>query len=193
MKSICVFCGGNPGARPTYLAAARYLGERLAARGFGLVYGGASTGLMGAVADGALARGGRVTGVLPEFMIPREVAHRGLHELHLVSSMHQRKAEMVARADAFVALPGGFGTLDELFEVLTWSQLGLHHKPVGLLDVEGYFSPLVTFLDHAAHEGLLRPEHRAMLFVEQDPDQLVDRFAGVRPSFAPGALGPSQT
>ena len=193
MKSICVFCGSNPGARPSYLAAARNLGERIAARGFGLVYGGASTGLMGAVADGALARGGRVTGVLPEFMIAREVAHRGLHELHLVSSMHQRKAEMVARADAFIALPGGFGTLDELFEVLTWSQLGLHHKPCGLLDVEGYFSPLVTFLDHAAHEGLLRPEHRAMLFVEQDPDPLIARFAGVRPSFAPGALEPSQT
>jgi uncharacterized protein (TIGR00730 family) len=186
MRSVCVFCGGNPGARPIYVVAARNLGEVIAARGLGLVYGGASTGLMGAVADGALARGGRVTGVLPEFMIPREIAHRGLSELHFVSSMHQRKAEMVARADAFIALPGGFGTLDELFEVLTWSQLGLHHKPCALLDVDGYFAPLCAFLDHATVEGLLRPEHRAMVFLESDPERLVARLAGARP------LEPSQ-
>jgi uncharacterized protein (TIGR00730 family) len=178
MKSICVFCGGNPGVRPSYAAAARRLGEVVADRGLGLVYGGSSAGLMGAVADGAISRGGRVTGVLPRFMISREIAHHGLHELRFVGSMHERKAEMVARADAFVALPGGFGTLDELFEVLTWSQLDLHHKPCALLDVDGYFAPLLAFLDHAASEGLLRPEHRAMLFVEQDPDRLVDRLVG---------------
>jgi uncharacterized protein (TIGR00730 family) len=177
MESVCVFCGGNPGARPVYAAAASRLGEAIAARGLTLVYGGANGGLMGAVADGALSRGGRVVGVLPSFMTSREIAHRGLTELLLVGSMHERKAEMAARAGAFVALPGGFGTMDELFEVLAWSQLGLHHKPCALLDVEGYFAPLVAFLDHAAAEGLLRPEHRAMLFVEQDPERLVDRLA----------------
>jgi len=193
MKSVCVFCGGNPGARPSYAAAARRLGEVLAARALTLVYGGASTGLMGAVADGALARGGRVVGVLPEFMVAREVAHPGLTELRLVGSMHERKAEMAARADAFVALPGGFGTLDELFEILTWSQLGLHHKPCALLDVDDYYAPLVTFLDHAAREGLLRPEHRAMLFVERDPERLAERLASYSPPAVARVLDPSQT
>jgi uncharacterized protein (TIGR00730 family) len=193
MRSVCVFCGGNPGARPSYAAAARQLGEALAARGLALVYGGASVGLMGAVADAALAGGGRVYGVLPGFMTRREVAHRGLTELALVGSMHERKAEMAARSDAFVALPGGFGTLDELFEVLTWSQLGLHQKPVALLDVDGYFAPLVAFLDHATAEGLIRPEYRAMLFVERDADALLDRLAShVAPS-VPQALTPAQT
>jgi uncharacterized protein (TIGR00730 family) len=193
MKSVCVFCGANPGVRPSYAAAARHLGEVLAARGLTLVYGGASTGLMGAVADAALAGGGKVVGVLPEFMVAREVAHPGLTELHLVSSMHERKAAMAARADAFVALPGGFGTLDELFEVLTWSQLGLHHKPCALLDVDGYYAPLVTFLDRAAAEGLLRPEHRAMLFVERDPERLAVRLASFSLPVMPRAIEPSQT
>jgi len=193
MKSVCVFCGGNPGGRPSYLSAARRLGEAIAARGLTVVYGGASVGLMGAVADAALARGGAVTGVLPGFMAAREIAHPALTELLWVGSMHERKAEMAARADAFVALPGGFGTLDELFEVLTWSQLGLHHKPCALLDVDGYFTSLVAFLDHAAAEGLLRPEHRAMLFVERDPAVLVERLAGAPVPPAAGGLDPSQT
>lgn len=193
MKSVCVFCGANPGARPSYAAAARHLGEALAARGLAVVYGGASTGLMGAVADAALARGGQVHGVLPEFMIAREIAHRGLTALHIVASMHERKAEMAARADAFVALPGGFGTLEELFEVLTWSQLGLHHKPCALLDVDGYYAPLVTFLDHATAEGLLRPEYRAMLFVEQAPERLVERLLTHAVPAVPRVLGPGQT
>ena len=193
MKSVCVFCGGNPGARPSYRTAAERLGEALAARGLTLVYGGASVGLMGAVADAALARGGRVVGVLPEFMTAREVGHEGLTELLLVGSMHERKAEMAARADAFVALPGGYGTLDELFEVLTWAQLGLHHKPCALLDVDGYYAPLVAFLDRAAAEGLLRPEHRAMLFVEEDAERLVERLASYRVPVVPTVLAPSQT
>lgn len=193
MKSVCVFCGGNPGARPSYAAAARQLGEGLADRGLGLVYGGASVGLMGAVADAALAKGGAVYGVLPDFMIKREIAHRGLTELELVGSMHERKARMGERSDAFVALPGGFGTLDEIFEVLTWSQLGLHQKPVALLDVDGYWTALVAFLDHAAREGLLRPEHRAMLFVETDVPKLLDRLATYTLPEVPRAIGRDQT
>jgi uncharacterized protein (TIGR00730 family) len=193
MESVCVFCGGNPGARPAYAEAARRLGEVLAARGLTLVYGGAGGGLMGAVADGALSGGGRVVGVLPGFMTAREIAHRGLTELVVVGSMHERKAVMAARAGAFVALPGGFGTLDELFEVLTWSQLGLHHKPCALLDVEGYFAPLIAFLDHAAAEGLVRPEHRALLFVEHDPGRLVDRLATHPLPTVDRVIEPSQT
>jgi uncharacterized protein (TIGR00730 family) len=193
MKSVCVFCGGNPGARPSYAAAAKKLGDAIAARGLAVVYGGASSGLMGMLADAALARGGEVYGVLPEFMISREVAHRGLTELVLVGSMHERKAAMAARADAFVALPGGFGTMDELFEVLTWSQLGLHHKPCALLDVDGYYEPLVAFLDRATSEGLLRPEYRAMLFVERDVDALLDRLATYALPVVPKAIEPSQT
>lgn len=193
IESVCVFCGGNPGARPSYMAAAAKLGQVLGERGIAVVYGGASVGLMGAVADGALSVGGKVHGVLPEFMIAREVAHPRLTELELVGSMHQRKASMAARAGAFVALPGGFGTLDELFEILTWSQLGLHKKPIALLDVDGYFTGLVTFLDHAMKEGLLRPEHRAMLFVESDAAKLVDRLASYPVPDVPKALGPGQT
>jgi hypothetical protein len=193
MQRVCVFCGGNPGARPSYAAAAQRLGDALAARGLVLVYGGASTGLMGTIADAALARGGEVVGVLPEFMVAREVAHRGLTEMVLVGSMHERKAEMGARSDAFVALPGGFGTMDELFEVLTWSQLGLHQKPVALLDVDGYYDALVAFLDHATREGLIRPEYRAMLFVDSDVERLLDRLASYPLPEVPRALGPGQT
>jgi uncharacterized protein (TIGR00730 family) len=193
MKSVCVFCGGNPGSRPIYLAAARRLGETLAARGLRLVYGGSSTGLMGAVADAALARGGAVVGVLPEFMIAREIAHKSLSELVLVGSMHERKAQMAARADAFVALPGGFGTMDELFEVLTWSQLGLHQKPCALLDVEGYYASLAAFLDHATAEGIVRPEYRAMLLVDDDPARLLDRIEGYALPAVPRVLDPSRT
>ncbi|MFT3765505.1 MAG: TIGR00730 family Rossman fold protein [Minicystis sp.] len=193
MRNVCIFCGAHPGARPAYALTAQRLAEAMAARGLGLVYGGASVGLMGLIADTALAKGGKVYGVLPEFMVARELAHRGLTELVLVGSMTERKAEMAARSDAFVALPGGFGTLDELFEVLTWSQLGLHKKPVALLDVEGYWSSLVAFLDHAVREGLLRPEYRAMLFVEDDVDKLLDRLTRHPVPEVPQALGPGQT
>src|SRR4051812_46220785 len=176
MKSVCVFCGANPGVRPVYLEAAARLGAVLAERGLAVVYGGATVGLMGAVADAALAKGGVVHGVIPTFLEAKELAHRGLTTLAVVGSMNERKARMAELSDAFVSLPGGYGTLDELFEMLTWSQLDLHRKPSALLDVDGYFTSLVAFLDRAAAEGLLRREHREMLLVESEPARLVDRL-----------------
>jgi uncharacterized protein (TIGR00730 family) len=193
MKSVCVFCGGNPGRSPAYAEAARRFGEALAGRGLGLVYGGASVGLMGIVADAALRRGGEVYGVLPTFLKAREIEHLALTELSLVDTMHERKAAMAARSDAFVALPGGYGTLDELFEILTWAQLGLHRKPAALLNVEGYFDGLLAFLDHATSEALVRPEHRAMLLVESDPEILIDKLASYEAPAVPKWLRPSQT
>src|SRR5438309_11302592 len=160
MQRICVFAGSNSGARQAYLAAAKELGAEIARRGYGMVYGGASLGLMGACADAALAGGAEVVGVLPRALTSREVAHHGLTELRIVSSLHERKAVMSALSDAVVALPGGCGTLDELFEAITWGQLGLHEKPIGLLDVDGYFGPLFAFLDHIAAEGFVRPALR---------------------------------
>jgi uncharacterized protein (TIGR00730 family) len=177
LRSICVFCGSSPGARPDYAAAARALADELCARGLGLVYGGASVGVMAAVADAVLARGGQVIGVIPEALMARELAHPALTELHVVGTMHQRKARMVDLADGFVALPGGFGTLDELFEVLTWAQLGLHDKPCGLLDVADYFEHLVRFVDHLVAERMVREEHRALLLRERDPAALLDAMA----------------
>jgi hypothetical protein len=186
MKRVCLFCGGNLGARPAYAEAAQAFGAALGRRGLGLVYGGADAGLMGAAADAALAAGAPVHGVLPRFMAPREIAHRKLTELVWVESMNERKERMASLSDAFVALPGGYGTMDELFEMLTWVQIGQilpgsavaqRGKPVGLLDVEGFYTPLVAFLDHATREGLIRPEHRAALIVESDVDRLLDRLA----------------
>jgi uncharacterized protein (TIGR00730 family) len=162
---VLVFCGSGPGRRPEYMTAAAELGRRLAAEGLGTVYGGASVGMMGAVADGALGAGGEVTGVIPRQLVDRELAHPGLSELHVVASMHERKALMLSLADAVVALPGGAGTMDELFEVLTWSQLGLHEKPVGLLNIAGYYTSLLSFLDHAVNERLLRAQQRDSLIV----------------------------
>jgi len=193
MKSVCVFCGGNPGRNPAYLEAARAFGEQLARNGLELVYGGAQVGLMGAVADATLVHGGEVFGVIPEFIAAREIAHLGVTKLEVVSSMHERKAKMAARADAFVALPGGYGTLDEIFEILTWSQLGLHRKPCAVLNVAGYFDGLLTFLDHAAEEQLLRPEYRAMLLVESDPARLVARLRDHQPPVVEVWLKPGQT
>ncbi len=193
IESICVFCGGNPGARPSYTAAAVRFGEVLAERGIALVYGGSSVGLMGVIADSVLRKGGKAFGVLPHFMVPKEIAHPSLTELDLVGSMHERKARMAARADAFVALPGGFGTLDELFEILTWAQLGLHRKPIGLLNVDGYYDALLAFLDHATGEQLLRAEHRAMLIVESDPARLVDRLGSYEAPTVEKWIKPSQT
>ncbi len=180
LRRVCVFCGSSPGVRPSYLEAARALGATIARRGLGLVYGGASVGLMGAVAEAALAAGGEVIGVLPRSLQEREIAHLGLTELHVVDSMHTRKAMMAERADAFVALPGGLGTLEELFEVLTWRLLGLHRKPAGLLDVEGYYAPLVAFLERSVDEGFLRREH-LRLEVERDADALLDALAASPP------------
>jgi uncharacterized protein (TIGR00730 family) len=181
MRQVCVFCGSSGGGRPVYAAAARRLGAALAARGLGLVYGGGHVGLMGVVADAVLSGGGRVVGVIPEALAGKELAHGGLSELHVVGTMHQRKALMADRADAFAALPGGFGTADELFEILTWAQLGLHAKPVGLLNVAGFFDPLLTWLDHAVGEGFLRPEHRGLVLVAGEADGLIDRLAAWRP------------
>ena len=174
---MCVYCGSSPGARPAYLEAARRMGERLGAGGHALVYGGASVGLMGAVADAALAAGAEVRGVLPQALADRELAHEGLTELHVVGSMHERKRLMADLSDAFVALPGGIGTFEELFEVWTWTQLGFHAKPVGLLDVEGYYAPLVAFLDRATAEGFVKPVHRDVLVVDGDPEALLARLA----------------
>jgi hypothetical protein len=157
------------------------MGEAIARRGMGLVYGGGSVGLMGIAADAALAAGGEVDGVIPDVLVRREVGHRGLTRQHVVGSMHERKAKMADLADAFVALPGGMGTLEELAEILTWGQLGLHAKPCGLLDVNGYYAPLIAFFDRAVADGFLRPEHRAMVLVETDPGALLDRFAAFRP------------
>ncbi|HVC88315.1 MAG TPA: TIGR00730 family Rossman fold protein [Gaiellaceae bacterium] len=176
MNRVCVFCGASSGRVPAYAVAARAFGAAVAARGLGLVYGGGRVGLMGAVADGALAGGGEVIGVIPQELVDRELAHGGLSELHVVRSLHDRKALMAELGDAFAALPGGFGTLDELLEQLTWSQLGLHRKPVGLLDVEGYWRPLVGLARHATAEGFVREADLAQIAVSDDPDGLLDRL-----------------
>jgi len=181
MPRICVFTGSSEGRRPSYRAAAGDLGRILVQRGFELVYGGARVGLMGAVADAVLAAGGRVIGVIPEALVAREVAHTGLTELRVVSSMHERKATMADLSDGFIALPGGWGTLEELFEVLTWGQLGLHGKPCGLLNVDGYFDPLLAFLRHAVDEQFVRREYEPWMPVCERADDLLDRFAAFEP------------
>jgi len=179
LQRICVFCGSQQGARPAYAEAARALGGLLAARGIGVVYGGGRVGLMGALAEGALAANGEVIGVIPRGLMEREVAHRGLTRLEAVASMHHRKARMAALADAFIALPGGFGTLEELFEALTWCQLGIHAKPIGLLDVEEYFAGLRLQLERSVADGLLRPLHAGLLLVEEDAGVLLQRLEAV--------------
>ncbi len=180
MRRICVFCGSSPGADPRYAAAARSLGAEIARRGLALVYGGASVGLMGVVADAALAGGGEVIGVLPFPLARKEIAHPGLTDLRIVDSMHERKAQMVELSDGFIALPGGVGTLEEFFEVLTWAQLGLHAKPCGVLDVGGYFDPLLRFLDDAVEARFVKPKHRALVLVDEHPESLLDAFAAHR-------------
>jgi cytokinin riboside 5'-monophosphate phosphoribohydrolase len=181
VRSICVFAGSSSGARPAYTEAAEALGDVLARRGLRLVYGGASRGLMGVVADAALAAGGEVIGVLPRGLFVREVAHHGLTELYEVGSMHERKALMAQLADGFIALPGGFGTCDELFEALTWSQIGIHHKPVGLLDVFGYFDALLAFIAHASAEGFVPATNADLLLRAANPATLLDAFARYTP------------
>ncbi|MCC7485252.1 MAG: TIGR00730 family Rossman fold protein [Burkholderiales bacterium] len=193
MRSICVFCGSNQGSRQAYAAAARALARAVARAGLGLVYGGGSIGLMGVLAESALAAGVHVTGVAPRRLIEREVVHRGLTELHVVESMHERKAKMAALADAFLGLPGGYGTLDELFEALTWTQLGYHRKACGLLNVEGFFDGLAGYLDHALAERFLTREHREMLVVEDDPDRLIERLAEMQLPQVSKWIGPGET
>jgi uncharacterized protein (TIGR00730 family) len=176
MRRVCVYAGSRTGLRPGYVEAAHALGVELARRGIGIVYGGAGVGMMGALADAALAAGGKVIGVAPRRAFPDEVAHSGLTELRIVGSMHRRKAVMTDLSDAFIALPGGFGTLDELFEAITWAQIGLHQKPIGLLNVDGYYDPLLAFVEHASTEGFLEPEHRLLLNVETEPAALLDKL-----------------
>ena len=192
-RRLCVYCGSKPGNRPEYAEAARTLGARLAEEGVGLVYGGASVGLMGVLADTVLAGGGEVLGVLPHGLAAREVAHPGLTELFLVGSMHERKALMADLADGFAALPGGLGTLEEIAEALTWAQLGIHVKPCGLLNVGGYFDGLVAFLDHATGEGLVHPEHRALVLVEATPEALLAGFRAYRPPEMPQWISRRET
>ena len=181
MKSVCVFCGSRAGEDPAYTHAARALGATIAEAGIGLVYGGGHVGLMGVVADAALAAGGEVTGVMPKALVDREIAHTGLTELHVVGSMHERKAMMSDLSEGFVALPGGTGTLEEFFEVLTWAQLGEHAKPCGLLNVAGYYDPLLAVFDHMVARGFLATHHRAMVLVETAPEALLERFERYQP------------
>ena len=180
MKRICVFCGSSPGRTPAHRDAAGALGRLMAREGIGIVYGGSSVGLMTAVADAALAAGGEVIGVIPRALEAKEIAHPGLSALHVVETMHERKALMVELADGFIALPGGMGTFDEFFEVVTWAQLGIHVKPCGLLNVAGYYDRLTAFLDHAVAEGFVREEHREMIMLEESPEALLERFRGYR-------------
>lgn len=186
VRSVCVFSGSSPGARPEYAALARRLGEEIAGRGLALVYGGASVGLMGVVADTVLARGGRVTGVIPQHLAVRDVAHEGLSDLRVTMTMHERKALMVELSDGFVALPGGYGTLDELAEILTWSQLGLHAKPCGLLDAGDFYRLLLAFFDHAVEERFLRPEHRGLVLAGTEPARLLDEMEAWSPRSSGG-------
>jgi uncharacterized protein (TIGR00730 family) len=178
---LCIFCGSSPGARPEYSAATVELAQLLASRGIGIVYGGASVGLMGLLADTAMQAGGEVIGVIPSALERKEIARGGLTELHVVASMHERKALMAELSDGFIALPGGSGTLEELFEVFTWSQLGLHRKACALLNVEGYYDRLAAFLDHAVAERFLRAEHRAMLLCERSPRAVLDAVESFEP------------
>jgi uncharacterized protein (TIGR00730 family) len=180
MRRICVFCGSSPGAKPAYRAAAESLGSLLARRGIGLVFGGGSVGLMGVLADAVLGAGGEVIGVIPHALEAREVAHKGLADLRVVGSMHERKALMADLADGFIALPGGIGTLEEMFEILTWAQLGIHAKPCALLDVANYFEPLLHFLDRVVEQRFLRPEHRGQLLVDTDAERLLSAMGRYR-------------
>lgn len=176
MKSLCIFCGSSPGRQPRYLETARAVGTLIAELGVTLVYGGGRVGLMGALADAALQAGGKVIGVIPRLLLEREVGHAGLTELHVVDSMAQRKLAMGDLSDAFLTLPGGIGTMDELFEAWTWTQLGLHRKRSGLLNLDGYYDPLIEFLDRCVNEGFLRADHRTALLSDTDAQRLVHRL-----------------
>lgn len=182
MTSICVFRGSSLGASPVCRDGTIALGQALGRRGHRLVYGGGKVGLMGVIADSVLAAGGDVLGIIPEDLRRKEIAHTGLTQLHITRSMHERKAAMAEEADGCIALPGGLGTLDELCEILTWAQLGIHGKPIGLLDIDGFFGHLEAFFDFAVDQGFIKPEHRALLMRESDPDKLLDRMAAWTPA-----------
>jgi uncharacterized protein (TIGR00730 family) len=176
MKRLCVYCGSSPGSQPDYAEAAKNLARALVERNIEVVYGGACVGIMGVLADTILAEGGHVIGIIPQTLVDKEIAHPGLSELRVVKSMHERKTLMAELSDGFIALPGGLGTLEELFEVLTWIQLGLHQKPCGLLNIRDYYRSLIDFLDHAVAEGFIKDVYRAMLLVEEQPERLLERF-----------------
>ena len=184
VERVCVFCGASPGARPAYRETTEELARVLVAERIGVVYGGGGVGLMGALADAVLAEGGEVTGIIPRALVDREIAHRDVADMRVVGSMHERKALMAELADALIALPGGLGTLEELFEVYTWAQLGLHRKPCGLLNVEGYYDGIAGFLSHAVEERFVREEHREMLIVEAEPQALIERLREYEPDSA---------
>ena len=181
LRRRCVFCGSSRGNNSAHFAAAQNLGRELAQRGVGLVYGGGHVGLMGALADAALAAGGHVIGVIPESLLAKEVGHRGLPDLRVVKTMHERKALMAELSDGFIALPGGFGTFEEFFEVLTWSQLGLHAKPCGVLNIAGFFTPLLQLIDHAVAEGFIRPAHRELVLADDSLERLLERMKQFKP------------
>ena len=182
MKRIAVYCGSNKGIRPEYAAAAQELGTLLARETIELVYGGGMVGLMGEVADAVLKHGGHVIGVIPEKLVIKEVVHEKLPDLRIVKNMHERKALMLELADGFIALPGGFGTYEEFFEVLTWSQLGWHSKPFGLLDIGGFYRSLLEFLDHTRNEGFIRPQHRELVLVADGPEKMLQRMREYKPA-----------
>lgn len=181
MKRICVYCGSSPGRIPHYREAARELGQMLVDRGLGLVFGGGQVGMMGTVADAVLEAGGEAIGVIPEALARKELMHTGLTRQHVVASMHERKAMMAELADGFIAMPGGWGTFEEIFEILTWSQLGFHRKPCGLLNANGYFDHLAAFLEHAIDQQFVKPENRPMLIIDADAGSLLDRFERYEP------------
>lgn len=193
MKKVCVYCGSSPGKSPEYIESARDLARELVARNIDLVYGGASIGIMGEIADTVLASGGKVTGVIPKSLADKEISHKGLTELKVVTSMHERKAIMAELSDGFVALPGGLGTLEELFEVLTWSQLGFHQKPSALLNVKQYYDKLSQFLDHAINEEFVKPTHQKMLLIEDTPSKLLDAMSEYNPPKISKWIGPDET
>ena len=193
MKRICVYCGSSPGAIPAYREAAASLGRELAKRDIGLVYGGASVGVMGAVADAAMEHGAEAIGVIPHALATKEVAHHGLSELFVVESMHERKARMAELSDGFIALPGGWGTIEEIFEMLTWAQLGFHEKPCGLLNIAAYYDDLHRFLEHAMNQRFVKEDFRPMMIMERDPVSLLDRFEQYQAPRVRKWLGPEET
>lgn len=193
MNTICIFCGSSAGNDPTYATSARQTGSVLARKGLRIVYGGGSVGLMGEVADAALAEGGEVIGVIPTGLNDKERAHSGLTELHVVKSMHERKAMMAELADGFMALPGGMGTLEEFAEIFTWAQLGIHTKPCGLLNVDGYFDPLIAYFDHAVDEGFLWEDHRRIILTDESPDGLLSQLQGYEPPAVKQWIDESET
>ena len=193
MKRVCVFCGSKVGHNGLYRSTAESLGRLLVERGLGLVYGGGSVGLMGVIADTVLAAGGEVIGVIPEMLATKELLHTGVEDMHRMHSMHARKAKMAELADAFIALPGGYGTFEELLEMITWAQLGIHRKPVGLLNVAGYYDPLVQLVDHAISEGFIKSKHRQLIVVAREPAQLLDQLTGHRVPTEPKWMTPDES